>query len=74
MGWRRVVKADKAGQGRKFKAGDIMRVKSNGALVRLILPENPNEKQTLFDENDYVYVEPVEAVDDWYHINELEKP
>lgn len=58
----------------KFKVGQLMRVKSNGALVRLILPENPKEEQVLIDAQGYVYVEPVEKTDDWYHIDQLEKP
>lgn len=58
----------------KLKEGDIVRVKETGALVRLVLPENPNEEQVLVDDKGYVYVEPVEEIDDWYNVSELEKP
>jgi len=51
-----------------------MRVKETGTLVRLILPENPKEEQTLVDEQGYVYVEPVEEVAEWYHVSDLVKP
>ncbi len=55
------------------REGDIMRVKESGALVRLIMPENPNEEQVLVDKQGYVYVEPVEEIEEWYHISNLEK-
>lgn len=56
-----------------FEAGDVMRVKETGALVRLILPENPDEEQVVVDGAGYVYVEPVEEIADWYHIDQLER-
>lgn len=59
---------------KKLKEDDVLRVKKSGALVRLKMPENPNEEQVLVDDKGYVYVEPVEEVDDWYHISELEHP
>ena len=58
----------------KLQEGDLMRVKATGALVRLVMPENPNEERVLVDDKGYVYVEPAEKVDDWYHIKELERP
>jgi hypothetical protein len=64
----------KAKQSAVLREGDIMRVKKTGALVRLILPENPNEEQVLIDDRGYVYVKPVEEIDDWYHISELVRP
>jgi len=54
-----------------LKEGDIMRVKATGALVRLVMPENPQEEQVLVDKDGYVYVEPVEEVADWYNVSEL---
>jgi hypothetical protein len=57
---------------RKLREGDIMRIKATGTLVRLVFPPNPNEEQVLIDSKGYVYVEPVELVDDWYAIQELE--
>lgn len=50
--------------------GDVMRVKINGALVRLVMPEDGDDE--LIDAQGYVYVEPVEEIGSWYHISELE--
>lgn len=57
----------------KYKEGDVMRVKENGALVRLIASKDRDD-DSLVDDKGYVYVEPVTKIDDWYHIDQLEKP
>jgi len=51
--------------------GDLMRVKDSGMFVRLVASKD-NDK-SLIDKDGFVYVEPAEPVDDWYHIDDLER-
>jgi hypothetical protein len=55
----------------KLKEGQIMRVKATGALVRLA-PSKDRDDDSLVDAQGFVYVEPVEDINDWYNISELE--
>jgi hypothetical protein len=58
---------------RRFKEGDIMRVKATDVLVRLVASRD-HDDDSLIDKDGYVYVEPVEEVADWYNISELTCP
>lgn len=55
-----------------LKEGDIMRVKSTGALVRLVASDDKDDDR-LVDDEGYVYVEPIEEISDWYNVSELER-
>jgi hypothetical protein len=67
------VKTSKKKAGKPLEEGDIMRVKGTSLLVRLVESQDSDD-ESLVDANGYVYVEPVEEVQDWYHVSALERP